>query len=762
MSTKHLRSIGLAAALAGLATPSHSYLWSQSTRGTQLRHDARILDHQVRATVHQGWADVEEDLVLGTQPSADSWNPAPTDNLDSWEITGQFNLPEGSVVTGALLWNGGTVLKAKLKGASTASGEYEAVVDRNTAPVFRPTDPLLIEKVGDNYNMKLYPVDWNGSRKLRIRYLVPLQASDDGWKIPIGSAFAQEAAGHAQQYEIDIDNQGGEGLKLERDGMSMPLSRTIKVADYPLVQSSTWWNPAPAYHAPFSVILPQKGSIALATSHDSGEWKGGYVMFKGKLPDSLLANSSLRQEFLVVWKWNDPNSYVVDYGWGKDLSTYGYQLVEQASSLVASTAQLGRASKTVKVGLLADEGDGKAAKTFGLSRWGSDTFALMQDYLGSFDQQSVLDRFNASSGGTGSSSNAAKARKEGAKRLAADLKIAFSMYSSDSGVVRHIVFVTCGPASDIPDASVSLPDWPEGLTASAWNSYSWYGYSGAHWPGADLPTLVQSHEVPSERRIDSWLPFAIPNVRVTWNLEFNAGNLAYSIDAVTGLENGASNSTVEFNGHARSPWSQDLSWKLYDRQGNLLGTRQEPAGNWIQIPSDSSVARLWGGSRRHWSEIWHTRTVGNVFGFVDPAHSLLALPSDSLGSDLQAAYATRGVPFLLPSEIFGIQLGGGEGTIEPEDPPVSGTISKSTIAGFVVRTLRGGRGLSIRLPQGLDASSELVIRDLNGRILAHWNAEQLKSLRDIDWNAPIGAARGTLLVELRTGHLRSVQTASIL
>ncbi len=762
MSRPTSTRIAIAAAIAGLALPSHAYLRSQSTQGWQLRHDVRIHDHVVRATIHEGWADVEEEIAIGTQTASGS--ATPTENLSTWEIAGQFTLPEGSVVTGALLWNGRTILKAKLKGTSQAATEYEAVVDRNTAPIPQPRDPLLIEKIGDNYSMKLYPVDWNGSRRMRIRYMVPLQSSGDGWTIPVGSAFAQEAAGHADQYELDIENQGGAALRLERDGMLTPFSSTTKLVDYPEVQSYPWWDPAPAYHAPYSVVLPQKGSIALATAHDSGAWQGGYVMYKGRLPDSLLAKSHLRQEILVVWKWNEPGSFVQDYGWGKQVSSNGYQMLEQAGQLMSATAQLGRASTLVRVGLLADEGDSRKLKRFGLSRWGTDTFALMQEYLGSLNQDTILARYDAAPyGSTGSTGDASRIRKEGAKRLAADLTIAFSMYSADSGVVRHIAFVSCGPSSDIPDPSIALPAWPEGLTASTWNVWSWNGYGyGAHWPGADLPTLVAEHQLAADRRLDNWLPFPVPLTRVTWNLEFAAGERVFSIDAVTGLQTGAgANTQIEFNGHARSPWNRKLSWKLFDENGNLVRTAEEPADNWIQLPADSSIPRLWGGSSRHWSESWRTRSVGGIFGFVDATHSLLALPSDSLGASLQERYRDGGVPFLLGSEIFGTDLGDGTEPTDPQDP-VASVRSKANIAGFVVLGLAGGRGLSIRLPEGLDASSELVIRDLNGRILARWNAEQLKSLRDIDWNAPIGAARGTLLVELRTGHLRSVQTASIL
>ncbi|MEN9307034.1 MAG: hypothetical protein RL173_966 [Fibrobacterota bacterium] len=769
MSTSITRHLACLAALAALAAPSQAWLHSQSTQGGSSRHEVRILDHVIRTSIHQGWADVEEELSLGTQASTDTWNPAPTDNLGSWEIAGSFNLPEGSVVTGALLWDGNVLLKAKLKGATAASNEYEAIVDRQTAPRALPRDPLLIEKIGDNYSMKLFPVQWGATRRMRIRYMVPLQSLGDGWTIPVGSAFAGEVAAHPDQYQIDLDNRGGDGIKIGHEGMLMPLGNTTKLVDYPASQgaSTSWWEPAPAYHAPYAAVLPQRGSIALATSMDSGSWKGSYVVYRGKLPDTLLSKSHLRQELVVMWKWNSPSSFVTDYGWGKQLTGFGYEALQEASLIASSTATLARASNLVRIGLVADEGDNRKVRRFGLSGWGSDTFALMQEYLGSFTQDTILNRYDGTTGSVGSTNGAAD-RKAGAKRFASDLQIAFSLYSKDSGVVRHIVFVSAGPAEDFPDPTIALPAWPQGLTASAFHYGSWdYGFYGdtqAHWPGVDLPALVEQHALPAEKQLSGWLPFVVPLTRVTWELGFTAGSRHFALDAVTGLQNGAGSTTMlEFNGHAKTAWSQNLSWKLYDENGNLVTSTTANAANWIELPHDSSIARLWGGSTRHWSETWRTRGVGNIFGFVDPSHSLLATPADSLSSDLQGLYREAGVPFLLPSEIFGTDVTGVD--VPPEDPnvpPTSGLLSKTDITGFLVRSQAGGRGLTIALPAGLDANSELVVRDLHGRILAKWSASQLTSLKSIEWSAPAGAARGMLYVELRTGSLRTVRTASIL
>lgn len=761
MSRSRSPVLGLAALAACLTAPTQAFLISQSTQGATLRHGVRLTDHTVRATIHEGWADIEEDLSLGPQASTTMGSATPTANLDSWEVAGDFTLPEGSVLTGAFLWNGNTILKAKLKGAAQADAEYEDSVRRNPI-VIRPLgDPLIIRKNGANYSMKLYPVKWTGTRRMRVRYLVPLQADGDGWKIPFGSAFAQEVAVRPSQYELDIDNQGGTALRLGRDGMLTPLTRSTKLVDYPAPRTASFsWSPAPIYHAPYTAVLPQKGSIALATRMDSGSWKGGYLMYKGRLPDTLLAKSSLRQEILVLWKWNNPRHFVqTGWGGGEELSNAGYTAIDQAAKIQGFARSLVTSSTSIRVGLVADEGDTALPRIFPLAGAESDTFARLQDYLGGIDEPTLLRRFDPATSTLSGTANAAKDRKEGALRFAGDLKIAFSLYSQDSGVVRHIVFVAAGSASDLADPSVVLPDWPAGLTASLdpyWNGSSY----GTHWTGINLPALVQSHELPLERR-NTLLGYTTPRSRLTWNLEFQAGERRFGVDGVTETNSLGARPLVEFNGHAASAWNKSLSWTLYDESGKVVRTAFEPAANWIDLPDDSAVARLWGGSTKHWSETWKTRTVGEVFGFVDPSYSLLAVPSDSLGMTLQAQYQYAGLPFLRGSEILRAIDSGKEATTTPTtNPPNTLNLLAKGLAGFSVRALTGSRGLRIALPAGLDASCLLVVRDLRGRILSQWSGARLASLRTLDWNA--GIVRGMVTVELRTPAGRTVLAASIL
>ncbi|PKL83935.1 MAG: hypothetical protein CVV24_02575 [Ignavibacteriae bacterium HGW-Ignavibacteriae-3] len=83
------------------------------------------------------------------------------------EAVMNFELPEGSVVTDLWLWIGDKISKGIVLDVWSASSIYEGIVQRRR-------DPAIITKKGNkSYELRVYPMDKNGSRKIRITYLVP-------------------------------------------------------------------------------------------------------------------------------------------------------------------------------------------------------------------------------------------------------------------------------------------------------------------------------------------------------------------------------------------------------------------------------------------------------------------------------------------------------------------------------------------------------------------------------------------------------------
>ena len=147
----------------------HGIFRSQSTQGVSWTGTAEIIDEQMRITVQEDYLDVELEWTFKASGSS-----APAQYADALEIVGNLNLEAGSTVTGMILWYKDRMLKAKLKKKSIARSQYEQVVDRNSVVPPRPRDPVILEYIGsDNYDISIFPVTYNGIRRLRMRYLVP-------------------------------------------------------------------------------------------------------------------------------------------------------------------------------------------------------------------------------------------------------------------------------------------------------------------------------------------------------------------------------------------------------------------------------------------------------------------------------------------------------------------------------------------------------------------------------------------------------------
>lgn len=174
-------AIALCASGAQAIGSQHATFRSQSTQGATWLGTAEITKENYRITVYPDYLDVElewEFTVGGTRPEQYG---------DALEIVGNLNLVENSSVIGMLVWYKDKILKAKLKSGETARSEYEQVVDRNSTVPPRPRDPVLLERIGqDNYDISIFPVAFGSTRKVRFRYLVPVQ----GGKVVYPYAFS--------------------------------------------------------------------------------------------------------------------------------------------------------------------------------------------------------------------------------------------------------------------------------------------------------------------------------------------------------------------------------------------------------------------------------------------------------------------------------------------------------------------------------------------------------------------------------------------
>ncbi len=91
------------------------------------------------------------------------------DDYDSLEVVMNFNLPEESQVRELYLWINNEPVRGLMFDRWTASLIYESIVERRI-------DPAILTKVGANeYNIKIFPLLTELPRKIKIKYIAPIQ-----------------------------------------------------------------------------------------------------------------------------------------------------------------------------------------------------------------------------------------------------------------------------------------------------------------------------------------------------------------------------------------------------------------------------------------------------------------------------------------------------------------------------------------------------------------------------------------------------------
>lgn len=95
-----------------------------------------------------------------------SYNFAASDTV---EVQYYFDLPKEAIVHDLWLWVGNDIIRANILDQWTASSIYENIVKRRR-------DPAILFKRGQNsYEMRIYPMAGNQTRKIKLTYLVPCQ-----------------------------------------------------------------------------------------------------------------------------------------------------------------------------------------------------------------------------------------------------------------------------------------------------------------------------------------------------------------------------------------------------------------------------------------------------------------------------------------------------------------------------------------------------------------------------------------------------------
>jgi Ca-activated chloride channel family protein len=87
---------------------------------------------------------------------------------DTLEVTLDFSLPENAMITDSWLWFGEDTIKAVILDRWTASSIYESIVRRRRDP------SILFKQSATQYQLRIFPMAGNETRKVKITYMVPV------------------------------------------------------------------------------------------------------------------------------------------------------------------------------------------------------------------------------------------------------------------------------------------------------------------------------------------------------------------------------------------------------------------------------------------------------------------------------------------------------------------------------------------------------------------------------------------------------------
>lgn len=86
---------------------------------------------------------------------------------DQLEVEYRFSLPGEALLTDSWLWVGDDIIRAEILDVWTASSIYEDIVDRRRDP------SLLFERGPGEYELRIYPMRGDETRKVKLTYLLP-------------------------------------------------------------------------------------------------------------------------------------------------------------------------------------------------------------------------------------------------------------------------------------------------------------------------------------------------------------------------------------------------------------------------------------------------------------------------------------------------------------------------------------------------------------------------------------------------------------
>ncbi len=618
-------AIGLLVCFTGAAQAiglQHGLFRSQSTQGEVWTGTAEITQETYRITVFPDYLDVELEWVFevgGTEP--DSFTNA-------LEVVGNINFEDNSVVVGMLTWYKDMTLKGKLKTADDARAQYEEVVERDSDAPPPPRDPVLLEWIrDDNYDISVFPISWGGSRKVRIRYLVPAKNVNGVAKIAYPHAFTNHA-------EVTVKaGPGVSGYSIETSTIVQPIETPSPIAldntKYSFAPyGSSRALPVPRYIVP-ALSVETEGSRLYIGEFSTPGFAGQMAHLTTMTASKAIAKTAVAEDYVVIWRWNHPEI----------LARYARQIVEQSRALKAFCESIDAANK--RVALIIDKQGGEQI-SFALGDKQSGSYDEIIAYLDELAQTPIIDP-PVKAGGTGKPEpeiDLAQAKAE----FEAALEAAVELFEEDAARLQHILILTAGPRL-INDYSDATPEWNRDIDVAPFSSFcpsrpdiSPPSLYDLYWPGVNVLQFI------SENRKQLRAYAALTNGTDSAKAFVRDMNNSYSYWQTC-------RPTNELHVFSKQSLHHEIAWQIY--QGDkLLGSFTETPSV-VQMSEGLQFARLVGASPflEPLAESMPT-SLAAALGFIDEKYSLVALEEDALDQTVASQFEDIGVPTLAAADIF--------------------------------------------------------------------------------------------------------------
>ncbi len=113
-----------------------------------------------------------------------------------YEIFSFFDLPEEAIIHDLWLWVGEDIMRATILDKWTASAIYEDIVDRRRDPA------ILFKRSSTRYELRIYPMLGDQSRKIKLTYLVPVSWYNERVSASLPIHLVRDSGYHPETFHV--------------------------------------------------------------------------------------------------------------------------------------------------------------------------------------------------------------------------------------------------------------------------------------------------------------------------------------------------------------------------------------------------------------------------------------------------------------------------------------------------------------------------------------------------------------------------------